>query len=108
MDSKAILVLYDKVSALTGLMVQAAEKGDWDALAELELQSSPYLDTLQVNDHNNDLTDDEIEHKMQLIQKILDDNQHIRELTESGMKELSSMINSSEKARQVNRAYSLN
>jgi Flagellar protein FliT. len=108
MDKKAILAVYDKVSGVMGLMVQAAEANDWDAVTELEPQCSAYVDALRASDSHDGLTEDEMQYKMGVIQKILDDDRRIRELAQPWMKELSGLIHSSANSRKVNRAYGAN
>lgn len=105
MDKTAIQAVYDKVSGVMGLMVQAAEAGDWDRLTELELQCSAYVDALRIYDHHDGLTDDERDCKMQVIRKILDDDRRIRDLTEPWIKQLSELIHHSAVSHKVNRAY---
>lgn len=108
MDKKAILLVYDKISAVMDLMVQAAEASNWDALTELETQCSAYVDALKTSDHHDGLTEDEGEYKMQVIRKILEDDRKIRDLTEPWMKRLSELISHSSTSRKVNQAYGLN
>ncbi|MDL2284137.1 flagellar protein FliT [Oxalobacter sp. OttesenSCG-928-P03] len=108
MDKNTILTVYDKVSGVMGLMVLAAEASDWDRLTELQPQCKAYVDTLRISDHHEGLTDEEIEHKMFLIRKILDDDRRIRELTEPWMKQLADLLGHSVTSRKVNQAYGLN
>lgn len=108
MDKKAILAVYEKVSGVMSLMVKAAEAKDWDIVTELEPQCTAYVSALRTSDHHDGLTDDEMEYKMSMIQKILDDDRRIRELTQPWMKELTDMIHSSANSRKVNRAYGTN
>jgi len=108
MDKRAILVVYDKVSGMMDLMVEAAEAQDWQVLTELESQCSAYVDTLRMSDSHDDLTKDEMVYKMTIIQKILDDDRRIRKLTEPWMKQLTDLIHRSATSRKVNRAYGMN
>lgn len=105
MDKHAIMTVYEKVSGVMGLMVQAAEASEWDMLTELESQCAAYVDVLKSGDSHEGLTSDEMEHKIKVIQKILDDDLRIRELTESRMKELGELIRHSSTTRKLNRAY---
>jgi flagellar protein FliT len=108
MDRKAILAVYDKVSGVMGLMVQAAEANDWDMVTELEPQCTAYVDALRASDNHDGLTEDEMQYKMSIIQKILDDDRRIRELLQPWMKELSDLICSSANSRRINRIYGTN
>ena len=105
MEKSVILSVYEKVSGVMGLMVQAAEEKDWDRLIELETHCSSYMDTLRFGDHHDDLTVEELQYKMDLIRKILNDDRKIREQTEPWMKELSDLIRHSSTARKINHAY---
>lgn len=108
MDKKAILAVYEKVAGVMSLMVQAAESSDWDQVTALEPACSAYVDSLRSSDHHEGLTDDELQYKMAVIRKILDDDRRIRELADPWMKQLTGMIHSSATSRKVNRAYSTN
>ena len=105
MKKSVILSVYEKVSTVMGMMVQAAEEKDWDRLIELESHCSSYMDTLRFGDHHDGLTAEELQYKMNVIRKILDDDKKIREYTEPWMKELSGLISHSFTARKVNQAY---
>jgi flagellar protein FliT len=105
MEKEAILAVYEKISGVMNLMVQAAEASDWDALTELEGHCSSYMDTLRLNDHHDGLSEKEVQYKMEVIQKILDDDRKIRELTEPWLKKLSELINHSANSRKVSQAY---
>ncbi len=108
MDKNAIITVYEKVSGVMDLMVQAAEANEWDMLTELESQCSAYVSVLKTNDSHEGLSEDEARHKISIIQKILDDDRRIRELTEPRIKELGDLIRHSATARKVNRAYRAN
>jgi len=105
MDKKAIFSVYEKVAGVMNLMVQAAEASDWDAVTALEPQCSAYVGALRTTDHHDDLTEEEMQYKMRVIQKILDDDRRIRELAQPWMKELSDLIHSSSNSRKIYRAY---
>ncbi len=105
MDKQAILAVYEKLSGVMSLMVQAAEAGDWDRLTELMPQCSAYVDVLRANDRHDGLTEDEMAHKMTVIGKILDDDRRVRELTQPWMKQLSDLIHNASVSRKLNRAY---
>ncbi|WAW09552.1 flagellar protein FliT [Oxalobacter vibrioformis] len=105
MDKHVIMAVYDKISAVMSLMVQAAEMNDWDTLVDLELQCSTYVNTLRAGDHHDGLTEDEIQLKMDMIQRILEDDRRIRELADPRMKELSDLIYHSATTRKVQQAY---
>lgn len=108
MDKKAILAVYDKVSGVMGLMLQAAEAADWDTVTELGPQCTAYMDALRTSDNHEGLTEEEMEYKMSVIRKILDDDRRIRELAQPWMKELGDLIHSSSNTRKINRAYGAN
>ena len=105
MDKNAIITVYEKVSGVMGLMVQAAEASEWDMLTELESQCSAYVDVLKTSDSHEGLTEDEAMHKISIIRKILDDDRRIRELTEPRIKELGDLIRHTATERKINRAY---
>jgi flagellar protein FliT len=105
MEKREILSVYEKVSSVMEKMAQAAQDSDWDMLIELEAHYTLYMNLLRQKDHHEDLTDEEIQFKMELIQKILDDDKTIRELTEPWMKQLSELIAHSSTSRKIDHAY---
>lgn len=105
MEKDAILTVYEKVSAVTGLMVQAAEAADWDMLTELGPQCAAYVDALRAGDSHEGLTGEEAEYKMGVIRKILEDDRRIRDLAAPRMRELGDLVHSSATSRRINRAY---
>lgn len=105
MDKQEILSFYDKILAVMELMVKAAEDGDWDSVATLEPQCSAYIDVLRSKDHHEGLTEEESSYKMNLIQKILDDDSRIQELMRHRMDELTDLIQHTATSRKVHRVY---
>lgn len=108
MNQQAILAVYEKVSGVMDLMVQAAEGGEWDLLAQLEMQCTAYVDSLRRSDHHEGLTEEDRQRKMQMIEKILDDNRRVRELTTPWMKQLTDLLQHSATSRKVHQSYGFN
>lgn len=102
------IAIYEEVSGITRNMLAAARRGDWDELAALEGECSSRIDILREKDVSLPLSDNERQHKISLIQKILDDDRHIRQIVMPWMEHLSGLINHAGTERRLNRAYGVN
>jgi len=98
------LSLYQEMSALSARMVEAARVKDWETLIALEHSVAELRDTLSKN-ADDDLSDDNLELKSRLIQKILEDDAEVRRHTEPWMERVRQFLGSGAKQRQVERAY---
>lgn len=107
MDKHAVMAMYEEISSFTGRMLDAASTGDWDSLDLLEKECSSRIAMVQKYDDevNLLLTEEERQIKMDVIQKILDDDRQIKELAEPWMKKLSELIHQSSVSRKLNQAY---
>lgn len=108
MSSLEMMSVYEKVSLITGRMLDAARNSDWDELASLEEQCSACIDVLRAKDSHGLLPESERQRKVGVIRKILDDDRQIREIVTPWMTHLSALINSSGTERRLNRAYGMN
>ena len=76
---------YKEICALSARMVEAARANDWDQLVSLERNVASLRDGLLGNDDNASLSNQELDLKHGLIQRILDDDAEIRRHTEPWM-----------------------
>lgn len=108
MDSLELLIVYEKVAALTENMLNAARANDWELLAQLESDCSLQVRTLKEFETPVALTSPLRERKICLIKKILADDKAIRDLTEPWMQQLSKLMQSSNTTRMLSNSYGAN
>ncbi|MDQ9170812.1 flagellar protein FliT [Oxalobacteraceae bacterium R-40] len=107
-DNDNILEVYENVAAITTRMLAAARTGDWEQLAELESQCSSQVAALRKFDSPTALTGPDRDKKVEIIRKILSDDQQIRSITEPWMKQLATMMQSTGTERKLSQAYGSN
>lgn len=96
--------LYQQMSTLSTMMVEAAQAHDWERLVELEREVSALRDQLMAED-GGDLNDSDRIAKAALIQRILDDDAEVRRHTEPWMEHVRKYLGDSTRQRQVQKAY---
>lgn len=104
MTSQQVLSVYEAMVELTGEMVAAASASDWDQLAVLEGRCAAHVQALK-DAAAPVLTGENRVRKVRIIQKMLDDDRKIRDLTMPWMAQLSSMISSTRSQSRLANAY---
>jgi len=99
--------LYEQMSTISTVMVEAARAKDWERLVDLEQQVAALRDKLMADDGGN-LSDGERIAKATLIQRILDDDAEIRRHTEPWMEHVRKFLGDGARQRQVEKAYGAN
>lgn len=98
---------YQHLSNITSQMREAAARGEWDQLVELENQCSQFVEKLK--QHDLAPVDEGIRlQKVALITKILADDAAIRDQTLPWMAQLQRNMQSSRREQRVRQAYSGN
>lgn len=105
MNSQEVLSLYETVSDITGQMLVAAQKRDWEELVVLESRVAGHVSSLKTGEEPAALTGPTRLRKVQIIQKILAHDRLIRNITEPWMAELAILMNSSGTERKLSQAY---
>jgi len=100
-----ILSLYESVAMISGSMLLAARDHDWDLLADLETRYSEAIERIKATLPDTPLPEDERQHKVQIIQKILDDDRAIRDITQPWLRELQQLILNTGTQRKLAQAY---
>lgn len=101
----AVIEKYQSLAALTSKMRDAAARGEWDELAELEEQSRETVAEMKrldltPLDENTRLS------KVALIKKILADDAAIRSQTEPWMAQLQRIMSNARSENRLLKAYS--
>ena len=106
MGDEDVLRIYGTVSVKTSQMLDAAQRGDWDRLVELETECRALIDTLKHADEGpSPPGPDYIERKAELIRKVLADDVEIRKHTEPWMERLQALLGSARQMHKLERAY---
>ncbi|RCS58224.1 flagellar protein FliT [Parvibium lacunae] len=101
-----VIDYYEQIASKSGEMLLAAKAGDWDMLCQKENESANLIEQLRALGEQPVLNDTDRKRRLQLLKKILADDAQIRELTEPWVKQLQSMLHSSQNSRRLGAAYS--
>ncbi|CAN7683671.1 MULTISPECIES: flagellar protein FliT [Duganella] len=105
MTSQDILSVYAAMADLTGQMVQAATRSDWDLLVLLEQRCAAHVQALREQEPQQPMQGADRERKIELIRQMLNADRQIRDLTMPWMAQLSKLINATGTERRVINAY---
>jgi len=105
MEHHNTIALYEEVAKVTKQMLAAARQQEWDRLADLESSCAEYVAQLKVLEVSVTLNSDARERKVASIKQILADDKEIRTLVSPWMAKLSSMMNSNQTEKKLNRTY---
>lgn len=100
-----VLALYREVERLTGSMLSAAHRADWDRLVELEAGCASCVKALQGCGVPEQLSAEAKQQKAELLRRILANDREIRQLTEPWMKNLAKYLEVSDTRCEVAKAY---
>lgn len=100
-----MLALYREVERLTGNMLSAAHRADWDKLVELEAGCATCVKALQGCRVPEQLSADAKQQKTELLRRIFANDREIRQLTEPWMKNLAKYLESADKRCEIAKAY---
>lgn len=105
MGSHQIIAHYESLSALTGQMREAAVRGEWEQLIDLEQQCRRQVAALTPLDAVATLDERARQHKAQLIRKILAHDADIRSRTQAWMGQLRNIMQSNRQEQRLQQAY---
>jgi flagellar protein FliT len=105
MNSEQVITIYETMCDITGNMLDAAQKRDWEKLVELESHCASHVATLKARESVVALNGPTRARKVEIINKILSHDRQIRDLTTPWMAELAALINSSGTSRKLSAAY---
>jgi len=104
-DMNPVITNYESLSSITGQMRSAAANGEWERLVELEKQCSRRVESIMVLDSSTPLDESSRKRKLELIRKILSDDEAIRNCTQPWMAQLQKLIQGTVQQRNVLNAY---
>lgn len=97
--------LYEEMSRISSVMVEAAREGAWERLIELESGVARLRDQLMASPEELDAPAADISRKRRLIERILDDDAEIRRHTEPWMEHVRQFLGDNQRLRDLQRAY---
>jgi len=104
-EGEIILAEYRQIAELTHGMLDAARRGEWDAVIQLERDCSLHFARLIDCDPQQPDDVPYRSRKAELIRGILDDDAEIRLLAEPWLKQLSVLIGNTQQQSRLHRAY---
>ncbi len=107
MTGQEVVSVYEAMVGITDQMLAAAGTGDWDRLAQLEMQCAACVRQLKDNGDGQPLAGQERVRKVDAIRRMLAADRQIRDLTQPWMAKLSAMINNKGTERRLARAYGI-
>lgn len=103
--SESILGMYENLWLLTRKMLDAAQKGDWDALIEGELKRNAWVERIRVKNELLIMNTVEQQKTGEIIRHILVTDGEIKTLTEAWMGELQKILGSIGIEKKLSKAY---
>jgi len=102
------LTLYETMSDLSGLMVEAARESDWDRLVALEQDVADLRHTLECDgDTHRTLSAEDRTRKLDLILRILANDAEVRTYTEPWMASVRKFLGAGVRERNLRQAYGI-
>lgn len=105
MSASQVITNYELLFALTGQMREAAARGEWDHLIDLEQQCRKLVDTMKPIDASTPLDEPSRQRKVRLIKKILAHDADIRSLTVAWMGQLQRIMQSNRQEQRLQQTY---
>ena len=99
--------LYEEMGRISTLMVEAARRGDWEKLIELEAGVARLRELLMAAPEERNAPATDLARKRQLIERILDDDAEIRRHTEPWMEHVRHLLGDNKRLLQLQRAYAV-
>ena len=105
MGSHQVIANYESLSTLTAQMREAAVRGEWENLIELEQQCRQYVAAMKQADASATLDEPSRQRKVQIIKKILENDADIRSRTVAWMGQLQRIMQSNRQEQRLHQAY---
>lgn len=102
---QGVIAAYEAMLQQTQCMLEAAHRQEWETLITHQTEYLLQTDRLQQLDEAIPLTETLRQRKADLIERILDNNLHLRNHLMARREELSELIDTSRQQRNISRAY---
>jgi flagellar protein FliT len=103
--AQGVLPAYERALELTRGMLDAAQKGDWDRLVELEKERSVHVDRIRDLDPDPSREESARERKREIVLAMLQTDERIQVLTQDWMHELREVLSSISAEQRLARTY---
>jgi len=101
-----VIATYERIRSVTGSMLQAARRADWDRLVDLEQACRAEVDSLMAPEARLPALPPEFQaRKTQIILSVLADDAEIRRITEPWMTTLEELIGDTRNKRRLAQSY---
>ena len=104
-SSQQVITNYESLYALTAQMREAAVRGEWDQLIDLERQCQKYVAAMKQADASTTLDEPSRQRKAQIIKNILAHDADIRSRTVAWMGQLQRIMQSNRQEQRLQQAY---
>ena len=104
MNNAQIIATYETILSITGQMLEAARKKDWDYLQALEEECRAIMAVLKVA-NPAPLGGDYQQRKVEIIHKVLADDAEIRNITQPWVAHLQNVLGSIGREKKLSQAY---
>jgi flagellar protein FliT len=104
-EQEHILDIYGSLATVTGQMVDAAKRSDWDRLISLEHDCRSLIESLKRSDAGAKTGAAYAQRKIALIRKVLADDAEVRKFTEPWMTRLEAYLGGARQERKLQRTY---
>lgn len=105
MGSHRVIENYESLSTLTAQMREAAVRGEWDQLIDLEQQCRQYAAAVKQADASATLDEPSRQRKVQIIKKIMENDADIRSRTAAWMGQLQRIMQSNRQEQRLQQVY---
>lgn len=105
MGSHQVIANYESLSTLTAQMREAAVRGEWDQLIDLEQQCRQHVAAMKPVDASATLDEPTRQRKVQIIKKILENDADIRSRTVAWMGQLQRVMQSNRQEQRLHQVY---
>lgn len=105
MGSHQVIANYESLFNLTAQMREAAVRGEWDQLIDLEQQCRRHVDAMKPADASATLDEPSKQRKVRLIKKILEHDADIRSRTVAWMGQLQRIMQSNRQEQRLQQVY---
>jgi len=105
MGNHPVIANYESLSTLTAQMREAAVRGEWDHLIDLEQHAAGIVAAMKQADASVTLDEPTRQRKAWLIKNILEHDADIRSRTVAWMGQLQRIMQSNRQEQRLNQAY---
>jgi hypothetical protein len=102
---QGVLQCYERALELTRVMLEAAQKSEWDGLVQAERERTILIDQIKALDPDPSRDATLRERKRDIIVAIMDGDEQIQLLTQDWMHELREVLGSISTEQRLNRTY---